>query len=49
MSSNLDEIREQQRDTWDRFSAGWKSWNDLVMGWLAPFGSTMRGTVLEGR
>lgn len=41
MSSNLDQIRDQQRDTWDRFSAGWKSWDDLVMGWLAPFGNTM--------
>jgi ubiquinone/menaquinone biosynthesis C-methylase UbiE len=41
MSSNLDQIRDQQRDTWDRFSAGWKSWDDLVLGWLAPFGNAM--------
>ena len=41
MSSNLDQIRDQQRDTWGRFSAGWKSWDDLVMGCLAPFGNTM--------
>jgi ubiquinone/menaquinone biosynthesis C-methylase UbiE len=41
MPSNLDEIRDQQRDTWDRFSTGWKNWDDLVLGWLAPFGNTM--------
>jgi ubiquinone/menaquinone biosynthesis C-methylase UbiE len=41
MSSNLDQIRNQQRDTWDRFSAGWKKWDQLVLGWLAPFGAAM--------
>ncbi len=41
MSSNLDQIRDQQRDTWDRFSAGWKKWDEMVLGWLAPFGDTM--------
>jgi ubiquinone/menaquinone biosynthesis C-methylase UbiE len=41
MSSNLDHIRDQQRDTWDRFSAGWKKWDELVLSWLAPFGEAM--------
>lgn len=41
MSSNLDKIRDQQRDTWDRFSAGWKKWDQLVLDWLAPFGAAM--------
>jgi SAM-dependent methyltransferase len=41
-----DKIRDQQRETWDRFSAGWKSW-DLVVGrWLAPVGETMVRSVL---
>ena len=31
MSSNLDQIRDQQRDTWDRFSAGWKKWDEMVL------------------
>jgi ubiquinone/menaquinone biosynthesis C-methylase UbiE len=43
MSSNLDLIRDQQRETWDRFSAGWKKWDELVLGWLAPFGEAMIG------
>jgi ubiquinone/menaquinone biosynthesis C-methylase UbiE len=41
VSENLDRIRDQQRDTWDRFSAGWKQWDELVLGWLAPFGAAM--------
>lgn len=41
MSANLDDIRDQQRETWDKFSAGWKKWDSLVLGWLAPFGDTM--------
>jgi ubiquinone/menaquinone biosynthesis C-methylase UbiE len=41
MSSNLDTIRDQQRETWDRFSAGWRKWDDMVLGWLAPFGEAM--------
>lgn len=41
MSAHLDQIRDQQRETWDRFSAGWKKWDSLVLGWLAPFGQAM--------
>ncbi|MGE0387518.1 MAG: class I SAM-dependent methyltransferase [Gammaproteobacteria bacterium] len=40
-SSHLDQIRDQQRDTWDRFSAGWKKWDGLVLSWLSPFGQAM--------
>ncbi len=41
MTGTFDVIRDQQRDTWDRFSAGWKKWDELVLGWLAPFGDAM--------
>ena len=40
-SSNLDQIRDQQRETWDRFSTGWKKWDAMVLGWLAPYGEAM--------
>jgi ubiquinone/menaquinone biosynthesis C-methylase UbiE len=40
-SSNLDQIRDQQRDTWDRFAAGWKKWDAVVLRWIAPFGEAM--------
>lgn len=41
MSEDLDRIRDQQRETWDRFSAGWKKWDGLVLDWLAPFGAAI--------
>lgn len=41
ISSALDQIRDQQRETWDQFSAGWKKWDTMVLGWLAPFGDAM--------
>jgi ubiquinone/menaquinone biosynthesis C-methylase UbiE len=40
-SPNLDHIRDQQRETWDKFSAGWKKWDAMVLGWIAPFGEAM--------
>lgn len=41
MPSQLEQIRDQQHETWNRFSAGWKKWDTLVLGWLAPFGDAM--------
>ena len=41
MSTTFDAIRDQQRATWDKFSAGWKKWDDTVMTWLEPFGAAM--------
>lgn len=39
--SRADEIREQQRQTWDRFSGGWTKWDHLVMKMLDPVGAEM--------
>ena len=36
--ANSEEIQEQQRQTWDRFSAGWTKWDDLVLRMLQPAG-----------
>ncbi len=41
MTSSDEQIRDQQRDTWDRFSVGWRSWDAMVGEWLAPFGAAM--------
>jgi ubiquinone/menaquinone biosynthesis C-methylase UbiE len=38
MRSQLEEIRDQQRKTWDKFSSGWKKWDKLVSDWLDPVG-----------
>lgn len=39
--SRADEIREQQRQTWDRFSGGWAKWDELVREWMGPVGDEM--------
>jgi len=36
-----DEIRSQQRDTWDKFSPGWRKWDEIVMDMLRPVGESM--------
>jgi ubiquinone/menaquinone biosynthesis C-methylase UbiE len=41
MPSQLEQIRDQQRQTWDKFSSGWKKWDELVRGWLAPVGQEL--------
>jgi SAM-dependent methyltransferase len=39
--TDLDRIRDQQRDTWGRFSTGWQKWDELVLRWLGPYGAAM--------
>ena len=41
MPSQLEQIRDQQRQTWDKFSSGWKKWDELVLSWLAPVGQEL--------
>lgn len=38
MDSQLESIREQQKASWNRFSAGWKKWDVLFMDFLRPMG-----------
>ena len=38
MELQLQEIREQQRESWNRFSPGWKKWDDITMDFLKPMG-----------
>ena len=41
MSASAERIRDQQRSTWDEFSAGWRKWDAEVLGWHAPFGDAV--------
>lgn len=41
MESRLEEIREQQKASWDRFSPGWKKWDELMMEFLRPVGDAL--------
>ena len=38
MEQQLEQIREQQKETWNKFSPGWKKWDDLTMDFLKPMG-----------
>ncbi|HXH17671.1 MAG TPA: methyltransferase domain-containing protein, partial [Chitinophagales bacterium] len=38
MITAYDEIKEQQRQTWNKFSSGWGKWDELTMGFLRPAG-----------
>lgn len=38
METQLEEIREQQKASWDKFSPGWKKWDNLMMDFLKPVG-----------
>ena len=38
MEKQLEEIREQQKASWNKFSPGWKKWDDLMMDFLQPMG-----------
>ena len=29
-------MRDQQQATWNKFSAGWKKWDELVLAWIGP-------------
>lgn len=34
----LEQIRDQQKQSWNKFSPGWKKWDDLFMDFLNPNG-----------
>jgi len=36
MEAQLVQIKEQQMEIWNRFSPGWKKWDDLTMDFLKP-------------
>jgi ubiquinone/menaquinone biosynthesis C-methylase UbiE len=41
MEAHLQEIREQQKESWNKFSGGWRKWDEFVMDWLRPMGDDM--------
>ncbi|WAC14042.1 class I SAM-dependent methyltransferase [Dyadobacter pollutisoli] len=38
MEQALEQIRDQQKQSWNKFSPGWKKWDDLFMDFLNPNG-----------
>ena len=38
MNEQQTEIREQQKQSWNKFSGGWKKWDEVTMDFLRPMG-----------
>jgi ubiquinone/menaquinone biosynthesis C-methylase UbiE len=41
METQYVQIRDQQKEIWNRFSPGWKKWDDLTMDFLKPMGDAI--------
>jgi len=38
MNTELTEIRDKQKASWEKFSPGWKKWDEMTMNFLSPYG-----------
>jgi len=38
LDTQLEKIRDQQKDSWNKFSTGWKKWDPVTMEFLRPVG-----------
>src|SRR5678810_1441285 len=36
MESHLEKLREVQKEAWNKSSAGWKKWDEVMMPFLSP-------------
>lgn len=45
MNPQLEEIREQQKQSWNKFSPGWKKWDELTMDFLKPMGDEIIASI----
>jgi ubiquinone/menaquinone biosynthesis C-methylase UbiE len=41
MNEQLQAIRDQQKETWNKVSYGWKKWNEFTMDFLKPMGDAI--------
>jgi ubiquinone/menaquinone biosynthesis C-methylase UbiE len=48
MNTEQLKIREQQKQSWNKFSGGWKKWDDLTMNFMMPLGLEMIHAIEPG-
>ncbi|MCH8902789.1 MAG: methyltransferase domain-containing protein [Bacteroidetes bacterium] len=48
MNIELEQIRDKQKESWNKFSPGWKKWDDLTMNFLQPHGEEIINMVNPG-
>ncbi|GAA4380918.1 class I SAM-dependent methyltransferase [Hymenobacter koreensis] len=41
MDAQLEQIREQQKTTWNKFAPGWRKWDNFTMDWMRPMADEM--------
>jgi ubiquinone/menaquinone biosynthesis C-methylase UbiE len=41
METQLEQIRDQQKQSWNKFSPGWKKWDTFNMAFLEPMGNAI--------
>src|ERR1700712_1762827 len=45
MEQQLEQIADQQKQTWNKFSAGWRKWDEMTMQFLKPIGDEIIRTL----
>lgn len=45
MTAQLESIRQQQKDSWNKISPGWKKWDHMTMEFLKPMGDEIIRTL----
>ncbi len=45
MNTQQEEIREQQKQSWNKFSQGWKKWDNINMNFLFPVGESIIASI----
>ena len=45
MTTQLESIRQQQKDSWNKNSSGWKKWDHMTMEFLKPMGDEIIRTL----
>lgn len=45
MDTQQEQIREQQKESWNKFSAGWRKWDDFVIGFMKPVADEIIGAL----
>ena len=45
MNPQLEEIRDQQKQSWNKFSPGWKKWDSITMDFLGPVGEVIIASI----
>ena len=48
MEQQLADIREHQKQSWNKFSGGWKKWDDMMMDFLRPMGEEIIRRIQPG-